>query len=671
MNNLKEKITFFLVPHTHWDREWYFPFQRFRMNLLICCKILTEYLEINPNYLFTFDGQSIILEDIGEIDQKLLLNLKKFTSDRRIMFGPWYVQPDEFLVSGESLTRNLFIGIKKAKMFCNGNYLQVGYAPDLFGHIPQLGEIFSQYNINHLVFWRGVPDKIENSEFYWITPSSKKILVTSLFQNYSNGFNLPSESNLLETELTIISSKIKRKISTPNFLLMNGTDHELPQISLGELFREKRLINYPNLRIKMTTLDEYSKEVQEFLKNTKLDEKLEETSGELRSCHKAPILSGVLSSRLYLKRENAYLERLLEDYLIPLNSILNLQTGFDFSEKINYLCEKLLENHSHDCICGCSVDEVHEEMEQRFKSIKQMGNEVLKAINHNLSNQFVIQNSFSENKISQLIVINPHSYEFNGFISVQLEPNFTINTRNTVTYDRLKTGLYQVHDLFGDGTTWINFEEEKEIIIKDYALRVYHINRLEEAVRNLSNWFPVNYYIQKKNEKSEFIFEFSKRETKRKIHSKEILELFKDVSIGKNEFIRVIFKSIPVMRGILQVKHLKPFTTKIFSLNSYKQNKKQITIKDLNIKFGPFTIKQLEEKSIHLCVTLGDNEYCVDNLVQFEDLGDRGDEYNFCPVNMDKPITPLFKKWIILEKNHIYLKLKLIYKFSLPESLTL
>ncbi|MHA2105475.1 MAG: glycoside hydrolase family 38 N-terminal domain-containing protein [Candidatus Hodarchaeales archaeon] len=652
-----KQVTFYIIPHTHWDREWYLPFQKFRMSLVNLCRILTEYMEQNQNYVFTFDGQSIILDDVDEIEQELYNKIKKLASENRLIFGPWFVQADEFLVSGESLTRNLFIGMKKAKKASNGNFLHVGYAPDLFGHVPQLGEIFNQYGINHLIFWRGVPPDIENSEFYWVTPSGRKVLVTSLFQSYSNGLNLPSNLDQLEKELELTSNSIKNKLSTPNYLLMNGTDHELPQISLGEVFKKSQSLEFPDFKLKLATLGEYSRKVLNEFENQEYNQNLSEIEGELRSSYRAPILSGILSARMYLKKENAYLERLLEDYLIPLNSVLNIKTGEDYSENINFLLEKLIENHSHDCICGCSVDEVHEEMEQRFKSIKQMGNTVLEFINLKFTSKLAIQNESKGNTDSQISIVNPHSYEYDGILPVYFEPRFITNTESEVTYDPLKAGIYQIRDILSESIVFINFEQKHEIIIKDYAIGTYHISRLEETIKNLSqsHWFPVNYRVEKVNNKSEFIFEFSKRKTNRIINSAEIEELFKDLKIDKNEFIRVIFKSVPMMQGKLQVNNLNPFSFTTFSLLSFKEDYKKNLDKESKLEYGSFNIDISKGNNVNFSLNFANHSYNINNLIQFEDLGDRGDEYNFCPLTQDNPIHPLLEQWTVLEKNSMYL----------------
>ena len=51
-----------VVSHTHWDREWYHPAERFRQRLVA---LVDELLDDPPpaGRSFLLDGQAVILED--------------------------------------------------------------------------------------------------------------------------------------------------------------------------------------------------------------------------------------------------------------------------------------------------------------------------------------------------------------------------------------------------------------------------------------------------------------------------------------------------------------------------------------------------------------------------------------------------------------------------------
>src|SRR5512146_2223247 len=109
-HSTKDKYTVYVIPHTHWDREWYATFQQFRVRLVHMMDTLLDLLEREPGYThFNLDGQTVVLQDYLEIRPEMREALHKQVQERRLGIGPWYVQPDEFLVSGEALVRNLLL----------------------------------------------------------------------------------------------------------------------------------------------------------------------------------------------------------------------------------------------------------------------------------------------------------------------------------------------------------------------------------------------------------------------------------------------------------------------------------------------------------------------------------------------------------------------------------
>ena len=61
------KKTFAVISHTHWDREWYLPFEKFRIRLVDLIDNLLEILEKDKGYRFHLDAQTIVLEDYLKI----------------------------------------------------------------------------------------------------------------------------------------------------------------------------------------------------------------------------------------------------------------------------------------------------------------------------------------------------------------------------------------------------------------------------------------------------------------------------------------------------------------------------------------------------------------------------------------------------------------------------
>src|SRR5260370_3554418 len=132
------------------------------------------------------DGQTTGVDESLEVRPEEEELLKQYTCSGRIQVGLWYLQPDEFLVSGESLVRNLQFGLQRASEF--GETMRVGYVPDTFGPIAQLPQILRGFGIDNAVFWRGVGAEAHKSEFYWAAPDGAQVLVIHLADalGYSN-----------------------------------------------------------------------------------------------------------------------------------------------------------------------------------------------------------------------------------------------------------------------------------------------------------------------------------------------------------------------------------------------------------------------------------------------------------------------------------------------------
>ena len=150
--------TIHVVSHTHWDREWYLTFQQFRFRLVEMMDQLLALLDADPNYrTFMLDGQAIVLEDYLEIRPEREEEIRRYVQEGRLLIGPWYILPDEFLVSPEAMVRNLLVGERVCRRF--GPSMRIGYLPDPFGHIGQMGQILRGFGMDVACLWRGVGDQ--------------------------------------------------------------------------------------------------------------------------------------------------------------------------------------------------------------------------------------------------------------------------------------------------------------------------------------------------------------------------------------------------------------------------------------------------------------------------------------------------------------------------------
>jgi alpha-mannosidase len=310
---MAEQTQLLVVPHTHWDREWYQTFQQFRMRLVRAVDAVLEVLERDPSFrFFTLDGQTIVLEDYLAIRPENAERLRRLAREGRLLVGPWYLQPDEFLVGGESLIRNLQIGMRMAEPY--GGAMPVGYVPDTFGHIAQLPQILRGFGLDNAVFWRGVGPEVECSEFRWAAPDGSEVLVIWLAHEtgYSNAAMLPLDPEQMMARVGLVSSALKPRATSDVLLLMNGSDHLEPQAGLpAALEATNERLRAQGMHLLLGTLPQYIEVVREG------HGPLKTYRGEMRSSFHAHLLPGVYSTRMWLKQRNAACEALLTRWAEP------------------------------------------------------------------------------------------------------------------------------------------------------------------------------------------------------------------------------------------------------------------------------------------------------------------------------------------------------------------
>jgi hypothetical protein len=306
-----QPITVAIVPHTHWDREWYEPFQTFRMRLVKLLDTLLPMLEADMSYArFLLDGQTVVIDDYLEIRPDARAALERLAAAGRISVGPWMVLMDEFMVSGETTVRDLQYGLARASEL--GGAMEVGYLPDMFGHVAQMPQLFRLAGLEHAVAWRGVPAAVEQTAFWWEAPDGSRVRTEYLYGSYSNGRDIPVDAGALvrracDYEVELGPARLG------SMLLMNGTDHQMPQPWLGRVVAEanERQRDY---RFVVTSLAEYLP--------AQPTDGLVTVSGELRSGARANLLMGVGSNRVDVHRACAAAERALERSGEPLSALL-------------------------------------------------------------------------------------------------------------------------------------------------------------------------------------------------------------------------------------------------------------------------------------------------------------------------------------------------------------
>jgi hypothetical protein len=318
---------------------------------------LLSITEADPDFHFLMDGQTVVIDDYLAIRPEARSRVDRAIRESRIEVGPWYTLPDEFLVSGETLVRNLQRGISAANL--HGGYLRAGYLPDSFGHAAQMPQIYRQFGLRHAVVWRGVPLTIDRLAFNWRAPDGSEVLAAYMGSSYSHGVDLPLEPTALAARIDAALKALAPFNPSGDILLMNGNDHVLPQRGLTDATRAAS--QQPGaIRLRIAGLGEYLAHLKET--------GWPRWEGELRSSARANVLMGTLSVRVRDKqayfRAGLGLERVAE----PLAAL----TGVDSSGLLDQAWTFVLQNAAHDTACGSGVDEVAAEARLRSAAATQI-----------------------------------------------------------------------------------------------------------------------------------------------------------------------------------------------------------------------------------------------------------------------------------------------------------
>lgn len=450
----RNKYTFHVISNTHWDREWRFPFQINRQMLVDMIDKAIAILENNPTYkAYHLDSQSIVIEDYLEIKPHNRERISKLVKDKRLFIGPWYVLPEEFQVGGENLIRNLLIGHKICKEI--GRVSKTGYSPFSWGQISQLPQIYSNFGIDFIIFYRGINSlDSPKAEFIWEGADGTQILSSRLstMPRYNFYFYIyrpvlfnefPStlkfspdkksflfhfaDSNLYKSDyfnpkpaVTYFEENIKTQVekiiqdqakdfTTPHIIWMEGHDSSGPNEKTIQIINDIKKY-FPDLNVIHSTLEDYI----EAVKNSIDISKLKLVKGERRSTQ-YDLRSGNLygyttSARMDLKIKNFDCERWLQYYAEPFYNFASIN-GLDTNDKYLEIAWKLLiQNSAHDSIGGCSLDIVHEDMINRYKQVKEISTGLFsKAIQFLVTlGEIIEKENLYEN---YLTCINPSSYD--------------------------------------------------------------------------------------------------------------------------------------------------------------------------------------------------------------------------------------------------------------------
>jgi hypothetical protein len=360
------------------------------------------------------DGQTVVIEDYLAIRPENRGRVERAIQAGQIQVGPWYTLPDEFLVSGETLVRNLTRGIALAQ--AHGGSMRVGYLPDSFGHAAQMPQIYRQFGMRHAVVMRGVPRAIDRVAFEWVAPDGSTVLAAYLAGGYGQGVDLPTTGEALARRIRTIFKAVQPFQPGPDVLVMNGNDHVSPQLGLTAAVAAAGA-HLDGVTVRLAGLSEYLDRLPAA--------GWPRWAGELRASSRANVLMGTLSIRGRDKqsyfRAGLTLERLAE----PLAALTGLPAQGFLREAWTYI----LQNAAHDTACGSGIDAVAVEARGRSDAAQQLAEAVVSRGLARVAAQ--AGGSDVDAERYEAVVWNPSPFTRAGLVELEVSgdhPHWTVET---------------------------------------------------------------------------------------------------------------------------------------------------------------------------------------------------------------------------------------------------
>ena len=394
-----------VIPHTHWDREWYFTQQDSDVLATYNFTKVIETLENQASYsCYHLDGQSAIVEDYLKVLPFMRERMSKLIRDKKLFVGPWYTQTDTYNVAAESIIRNLKYGMHIAEEL--GHSMTVGYLPDTFGHNAQMPTLFKGMGIDNIVFWRGIDydQQVQKSHFHWQSAGDDTIYAYNLVHGYGAAKNIVADADHLDKKIFPMVEKIKSLSGLDEVLIPSGGD----QVNID-----------PNLPATLAAASERSptgdiytissmENFVEYLRHN--SEEFETYHGEFKAPRYTRIHKTIGSVRYDIKKLNFEIEQFLIKKLEVVIAIAKAQGITVHTELVDMAWKKILECHAHDSSGGCNSDATNADIMHRLKQAEE--------ICHGLYNLVVKEIASNACQESELMIFNSRPTPYSGVVKV-------------------------------------------------------------------------------------------------------------------------------------------------------------------------------------------------------------------------------------------------------------
>lgn len=472
----EKQFQFHFIPNTHWDREWLYDFQETRMFLVEFLDKLLDIFARFPEYkTYLLDSQTIPIEDYLTIRPDKEKDIIRFVKSKRLFIGPWYTLPEEHLVNGESLVRNLLIGHRLAEKY--GGVMKVGYSPFSYGQASQMPQIYGGFGIDTILFYHGIQPWEAPSEFIFEGPDGSRLLASRMGSNarynfffsvyrpvvygkstdertyrWEEGglpFHLASADHyrehhiLLDPVKNLFTEKIaaslenlrqaeEKQATTDQIACMQGMDSTQPdELELRTLQESTKILK--NGKIFFSSLPEWIKA----LKASVNWDRLVVLRGERRTPRqlgtRVHLYGDVTSARVRIKQRNALAEQELQRKAEPLAAIASL-LGWEYPVVFLDLAWKyLLKGHPHDSIAGTGVDQIEKDMHHRLDQCMNISRGIKKRALQAIQKQ--IDTSHVDKKEVVLTIFNPSPYSRREVVSAVVDLPLQNGFENYTIFD--------------------------------------------------------------------------------------------------------------------------------------------------------------------------------------------------------------------------------------------
>jgi mannosylglycerate hydrolase len=364
-------LTFHLIPHTHWDREWYLTRAGFQARLVPVLDEVLEQLETDSDARFVLDGQTVLLEDYLAIRPEHQARLAALAERGGLEIGPWYVLSDLLIPSAESMRRNLAEGTRDAARF--GRRLDVLYSPDAFGHPAALPALAAEFGIRRAVIRRGMgrPGGVDRDLYRWESPDGSNVLVYHLpAGGYDLAIDLAEARDDLERVWAPIRDQLVERALTDQIAVFLGADHHAMVRDVAGLRARLQTLE-PGHQVRVSGLTEFFEAVERALPDAPF------VSGELRRIDDhAWVLQGVHSTRSRMKRRFSRAELMLARIAEPLATLSRSHGGGDRGGLLRLAWRTLLQSQFHDTLAGTTSDDVQREQDLRLDTVETLSREI-------------------------------------------------------------------------------------------------------------------------------------------------------------------------------------------------------------------------------------------------------------------------------------------------------